>query len=148
MSSSPPSPSEPAAIEAGTPLPELRVEVTHPQLVKFAGAVDDYEPLHFDHLHATGRGYDGVIAHGWLTGALMCRVAAAWPPLREARFTEIEICYRRPNMPGPSTYGGHVVRKIINDTEIRIELALWGRNPAGETIVEGGAVALLGGGGA
>lgn len=143
MSRSHPLPSDAAAIAAGTRLPPLALDLTRQQLVKFAGAVDDYERLHFDHLFVIERGYDGVIAHGWLTGALMCRVATQWPPLAHARFTSVRVRYARPNVPGPSTYFGEVVRTFTDGASRHVELELWGENPAGERIVEGAIAAVL-----
>jgi acyl dehydratase len=143
MSISRPLPSEADPIATGMQLPPLAIDVTRRQLVKFAGAVDDYEPLHFDHLFVVERGYDGVIAHGWLTGALMCRVATQWPPLAGARFTSVRVRYARPNLPGPSTYFGQVVHTFTDAADRHVELELWGENPAGERIVEGAATAVL-----
>lgn len=53
---------------AGDALPELVKEpVARIQLVKYAGASGDFNPIHFDDGAARARGLGGVIAHGMLS---------------------------------------------------------------------------------
>ena len=52
----------------GDALPELVKEpVSRTQLVKYAGASGDYNPIHYDDEAARAGGLDGVIAHGMLS---------------------------------------------------------------------------------
>ena len=56
---------------------ELTMEsapVTTMQLVRYAGASDDYNRIHYDLPYATEAGLGGVIAHGMLTMGFMGRV--------------------------------------------------------------------------
>lgn len=48
-------------------------EVTTVQLVRYAGASDDYNRIHFDLPFAEAAGLGGVVAHGMLTMAFMGR---------------------------------------------------------------------------
>src|SRR5262249_37267276 len=49
------------------------------QLVKYAGASDDYNRIHYDQAYATNEaGLGGVIAHGMLTMAFMASAVTEW----------------------------------------------------------------------
>lgn len=52
--------------------------ITTEQLVRYAGASDDYNRIHYDLPYATAAGLGGVIAHGMLTMAFMGRAATDW----------------------------------------------------------------------
>lgn len=63
---------------AGDELPPLQVHLTRADLVRYAGASGDLNPIHWSDRVATGAGLPGVIAHGMLTMALAGRVLTAW----------------------------------------------------------------------
>lgn len=50
--------------------------VTTEQLVRYAGASEDYSRIHYDKPFAEAAGLGGIIAHGMLTMAFMGRVAS------------------------------------------------------------------------
>lgn len=50
--------------------------VTTEQLVRYAGASDDYSRIHYDKPFAEAAGLGGIIAHGMLTMAFMGRIAS------------------------------------------------------------------------
>lgn len=56
-----------AALKAGDQLPEYEKQaITKVQLVQYAGASGDFNPLHTDDAFAQSIGMNGVIAHGML----------------------------------------------------------------------------------
>jgi len=67
---------------AGDALPELaKPPVARVQLVRYAGASGDFNPIHFDDGAARARGLPSVIAHGMLSmGFLGQFVEAAFGP--------------------------------------------------------------------
>lgn len=65
-------------IEPGYELPPLSVHVTRADLVRYAGASLDFNPIHWNERVATGVGLPGVIAHGMLTMALAGRMVTDW----------------------------------------------------------------------
>jgi acyl dehydratase len=67
-----------SAVEKGTELPPLELRVTRADLVRYAGASGDLNPIHWSDRVATGVGLPGVIAHGMLTMALAARFVTAW----------------------------------------------------------------------
>ena len=54
--------------------------VTRADLVKYAGASGDQNPIHQDEGVATSVGLPGVIAHGMYTMALAARAVSTWVP--------------------------------------------------------------------
>jgi len=52
--------------------------VTRADLVRYAGASGDFNPIHWSDRTATAVGLPGVIAHGMFTMALATRAVATW----------------------------------------------------------------------
>jgi acyl dehydratase len=67
-----------AALEPGTELPEQSYRVTRADLVRYAGASGDFNPIHWSDRVATSVGLPGVIAHGMFTMALAARALDTW----------------------------------------------------------------------
>ena len=67
-----------ADVTVGTELPEQTYPVTRADLVRYAGASGDLNPIHWNERVATEVGLPGVIAHGMLTMALAARAVTAW----------------------------------------------------------------------
>jgi len=63
---------------AGDTLPSLTVRVTRADLVRYAGASGDFNPIHWSERFAVGVGLPNVIAHGMLTMALAGRLVTSW----------------------------------------------------------------------
>jgi acyl dehydratase len=68
----------PAEVSVGTTLPELTVRLTRADLVRYAGASTDFNPIHYSERFAAAVGLPGVIAHGMLTMASALRVVTDW----------------------------------------------------------------------
>jgi acyl dehydratase len=56
----------------------LTVTVTRADLVRYAGASQDFNPIHWNERTATDVGLPNVIAHGMLTMALAGRLVTDW----------------------------------------------------------------------
>ena len=67
-----------ADVAVGTELPEQTYPVTRADLVRYAGASGDFNPIHWNDRVAGEVGLPGVIAHGMLTMALAARAVSAW----------------------------------------------------------------------
>ncbi len=65
-------------IEVGTELPPLTVTFRREDLVRYAGASGDFNPIHWNDRMAGALGLPGVIAHGMLTMATAVRVVTDW----------------------------------------------------------------------
>ncbi len=64
--------------EPGAALPAREYAVTRADLVRYAGASGDRNPIHWSDRVATSVGLPGVIAHGMYTMALTARAVASW----------------------------------------------------------------------
>lgn len=65
-------------VAEGADLPGLQVQITRAELVRYAGACGDFNPIHWNERLARQAGLPGVIAHGMLTMALANRLVTAW----------------------------------------------------------------------
>lgn len=65
-------------VSEGDRLPESSVPVTRADLVRYAGASGDFNPIHWNERFATEVGLPDVIAHGMFTMALAGRVVGEW----------------------------------------------------------------------
>jgi acyl dehydratase len=63
---------------AGDELPPLEVRVHRADLVRYAGASLDFNPIHWNEKLAGEVGLPGVIAHGMFTMALAGRLVTNW----------------------------------------------------------------------
>lgn len=59
-------------------LPVRTFRVTRADLVRYAGASGDFNPIHWSDRVATAVGLPGVIAHGMFTMALVGRAVESW----------------------------------------------------------------------
>jgi acyl dehydratase len=64
--------------EVGAKLPVRVFRVTRADLVRYAGASGDFNPIHWSDRTAAKVGLPGVIAHGMLTMALVGRAVTGW----------------------------------------------------------------------
>ena len=65
-------------MQTGDVLPEQTYTVTRADLVRYAGASGDFNPIHWSERVATSVGLPGVIAHGMFTMALAARALDTW----------------------------------------------------------------------
>ncbi|WP_197320607.1 MaoC family dehydratase [Saccharomonospora sp. NB11] len=110
----------------GDELPPLSVRVTREQLVRYAGASLDFNPIHWNERFATEVGLPGVIAHGMLTMALGGRVVTDWLG-DPSRLVEYGARFTRPVVVPDDDTGALVefsgkVAQIRDDGTARIDI--------------------------
>ena len=67
-----------AAMNPGDVLPTRTFSITRADLVRYAGASGDFNPIHWSERVATSVGLPGVIAHGMLTLGLTAQAVDEW----------------------------------------------------------------------
>jgi len=72
-----------------------RFRVTRADLVRYAGASGDFNPIHWNDRFAREVGLPGVIAHGMLTMALVGRAVTHWAGAPDA-VVEYGVRFTRP----------------------------------------------------
>jgi acyl dehydratase len=65
-------------VEVGTELPPQTFPIQRVNLVQYAGASGDFNPIHWNERFATSVGLPNVIAHGMFTMAEAIRVVTDW----------------------------------------------------------------------
>ncbi|MGM9472370.1 MaoC family dehydratase [Pseudarthrobacter sp. YS3] len=65
-------------LTAGQDIGSRTIEVTRTDLVKYAGASGDFNPIHWNEAFATGVGLPGVIAHGMFTMGAAVQLVTDW----------------------------------------------------------------------
>jgi acyl dehydratase len=76
-------------------LPVKTFRITRADLVRYAGASGDFNPIHWSDRFATKVGLPGVIAHGMFTMALVGRAVAEWAGAADA-VVEYGVRFTRP----------------------------------------------------
>jgi acyl dehydratase len=82
-------------MEAGQQLPTRTFQVTRADLVRYAGASGDFNPIHWSQRTAEAVGLPGVIAHGMLTMALAGRALTDWAGAPDA-VIDFAVRFTRP----------------------------------------------------
>lgn len=83
-----------APLEAGQVLEPVSRRITRADLVRYAGASGDFNPIHWSDRVATGVGLPGVIAHGMFTLALAAEALRTWTG--DAEVVELGCKFTRP----------------------------------------------------
>jgi acyl dehydratase len=140
-------------LSVGSKREALLVEdLSRTQIVQYAGASGDFNPIHHDETFATGQaGYPSVFAHGMLTMGLTGRLLTDW--LGDGVLEDFGVRFVSQVWPGDSLTAVATIESIqpmegvegaenaeaFADVSIGIET----RNQRDETVVKGSARALL-----
>jgi acyl dehydratase len=118
-------------------------DLTRTQLVMYAGASGDYNPLHTDEVFATQvAGFPGVFAHGMLTMALSGKALTDW--VGDGRLRTFGVRFRGQVWPGDTLTTTVTVRALDQvDGEPVADLDVVTTNQAGEVVLSGTASASL-----
>jgi acyl dehydratase len=109
-----------ATLEPGSALPEQRYRVTRADLVRYAGASGDFNPIHWSDRVAGSVGLPGVIAHGMFTMALAARALDTWAG-GPGRVRELGCKFTKPVVVPDDDQGvevvvGGTVKDVTDDT--------------------------------
>ena len=120
--------SGPTDVAVGTQLPEQVYRVARADLVRYAGASGDFNPIHWNDRIATSVGLPGVIAHGMFTMALAGRAVTAWTG-DPAALLEYQVRFGRPVVVPDDDTGAEVtvrgtVAALLEDSRARVDLVV------------------------
>ncbi|QLQ40193.1 MaoC family dehydratase [Micromonospora robiginosa] len=107
-------------------LPVQTYRVTRADLVRYAGASGDFNPIHWSDRTATGVGLPGVIAHGMFTMALVGRAVAGWAGAPDA-VVDFGVRFTRPVVVPDTDEGTEievaaVVKEVTEDGLTRLDI--------------------------
>ena len=116
-----------ANLEVGAELPERVFMITRADLIRYAGASGDFNPIHYSDRVAAAVGLPGVIAHGMLTMALGATAIIDWVG-DEASVVEYGVRFSKPVVVPDDDEGTEVrftgtVAEREHDGTVRLDLA-------------------------
>ncbi len=130
-------------VEVGSDISPLIKHPTTQQLVKWAGASEDFYQIHYDKDFAQANGLPGVIVHGRLKAAFLGQLVVDWIGER-GTLKELSCNYRAMDFPGEDlTCKGKVTKKYLQGDEHCLECEIWVENAKGERTTQGSAIVLL-----
>lgn len=117
--------------------------LTRTQLVMYAGASGDYNPLHTDEIYTTQKaGYPTVFAHGMLTMGLTGKMLTNY--VGDGNLTKFGVRFTNQVWPGDTLTATANVKKIqITEEHLLVELEVKTFNQEGEIVVNGYATAAI-----
>ncbi|MEV0184223.1 MaoC/PaaZ C-terminal domain-containing protein [Streptomyces sp. NPDC050625] len=130
----------PDAVTVGSERVLRAVEnLTRTQIVQYAGAADDYNPLHTDEVYAREvAGAPTVFAHGMLSMALTGRLLAEW--FGNERVVSFAVRFKKQVWPGDDLT---VTGRVTSIEDGIAEVALSTVNQGGVEVVAGSAKVRL-----
>jgi len=112
------------------------------QIEAFAQLSGDRNPVHFDDAFAKRLGFEGHIAHGAVTAALLSAVLGMDLPGPGSVFLEQRVRFLKPVRPGDTITAALEVVRVRDDKPI-VTLAASITNDSGTRVADGELVVLL-----
>jgi acyl dehydratase len=131
-------------VKVGDTYEETLVEdISRTQLVMYAGASGDYNPLHTDEVYTSqAAGYPSVFAHGMLTMGMTGRLVTN--VVGPANVKKFGVRFTNQVWPGDTLKGKAIVEAIREeDGETLVDFKVETTNQDGKTVVVGSATARL-----
>jgi acyl dehydratase len=118
-------------------------DLTRTQIVQYAGASGDYNPLHSDEKFATeAAGYPGVFAHGMLTMGMTGRLLTDW--MGDGRLTKYGVRFSKQVWPGDALTATATVDAVREEGGTWFaDLSVVTVNQDGDMVIKGSATARL-----
>jgi acyl dehydratase len=117
-------------------------DLSRTQIVQYAGASGDYNPLHTDEPFAKMAGYPTIFAHGMLTMGLTGTMLTNW--VGDGRLTKFGVRFVSQVWPGDTLTAKATVKEIREeDGQPVVDLDLETVNQDGKAVVTGSATARI-----
>ncbi len=127
-------------VQVGDEAPSITHALTRTDLVKYAGASGDFNPMHHDEVAAQAAGLPSVFGHGMLSMGLLGKAITDYVGVENLR--SYQVRFTKQTWPGEELTTSVVVAdKRADDGEQVVELTVRLANADGEVKVEGTAVA-------
>ena len=130
-------------IELGDPVvPLSKPAISRVQIAKFAGASQDWSPLHIDDDFAKSAGYGSVFAHGAISLGFAVEAVQKW--LENGRVLCSSATFQKLVWPGDIlTAKGVVVNRYEKNGEPRVDIDVWAENQNHDIVMKGQITCLL-----
>ncbi|HEY3446904.1 MAG TPA: MaoC/PaaZ C-terminal domain-containing protein [Myxococcales bacterium] len=126
------------SLRIGDELPSLvKPAIDRVQIARFAGAANDFNPMHIDELQAKAGGMPSVFAHSLLPMSFMSQFLTDW--LRGGRLTRLAVRFVKLVWPGDvlSCKGRVLARRRDEQGRYYVDVDLWAENQKGELVLKG-----------
>ena len=129
-------------VNKGDTAPEFSHQLTRPDLVMYAGASGDFNPMHHDEIAAQASGLPSVFGHGMFTAGILAKALTDYVGVGNLRLYKIR--FTKQTWPGEVlTTHVKVEKKYTEGQEHRVDLECSVTNEAGEPKLTGVATAAL-----
>lgn len=129
-------------VNEGDAAPEFRHELTRTDLVMYAGASGDFNPMHHDEVKAQESGLPSVFGHGMFSMGLLGKAITDWVGIGNLKTYKVR--FTKQTWPGETLISTVTVtskRKDGDENLVDLEVSL--ANQDGEVKVAGEAIATL-----
>ena len=127
------------SVAAGDAGPEITHPLTRTDLVMYAGASGDFNPMHYDEIAAQQAGLPSVFGHGMFTAGLLATAVTNYVGIGNLK--SYRVRFTKQTWPGETLTTSVTVRETRPGNEIVLDCAVV--NEQGETKLLGEAVAVL-----
>jgi acyl dehydratase len=125
-------------VEVGSEAPERRLVLSRTDLVKYAGASGDFNPMHHDEILATAAGMPSVFGHGMFSMGFLCTALTDW--VGPGRVAKVAVRFSKQTWPGETLVTRVVVTAKREDGDRRlVDVECTLSNAEGEAKVVGTA---------
>jgi acyl dehydratase len=122
--------------------PVVVANITRTQIVKYAGASGDFNPIHHDELYAIRAGNDRVFAMGMMTAGFLSHMITDW--VGDGNLRKYKVRFATRIWPGDTvTCKGKITKKCTQDGKNYIEADVFAENQNSEKAIVGAMVAEL-----
>jgi len=119
--------------------PAISHPLTRTDLVMYAGASGDFNPMHTDETAAQAAGLPSVFGHGMFTAGLLATAVTNYVGI--GNLTSYRVRFTKQTWPGEVLTTSVTVREKRPGNEVVLDCAVVNEN--GETKIQGEAVAVL-----
>ena len=126
-------------VQVGDQAPAIEHKLTRTDLVMYAGASGDFNPMHTDEVAAKEAGLPSVFGHGMFSAGLLATAVTNYVGI--GNLTSYRVRFTKQTWPGEKLSTTVAVTEKRPGNEIVLECALV--NETGEAKIQGEAVAVL-----
>jgi acyl dehydratase len=126
-------------VNVGDTAPAIDHKLSRTDLVMYAGASGDFNPMHHDEVAAQAAGLPSVFGHGMFTAGLLATAVTNYVGI--GNLTSYRVRFTKQTWPGEMLSTTIAVSEKRPNNEIVLECAVVNEN--GEAKIQGEAVAVL-----
>ncbi|HYY77809.1 MAG TPA: MaoC/PaaZ C-terminal domain-containing protein [Actinomycetes bacterium] len=129
---------DPSGVRPGDALPEVAETIERADLVRYAGASGDFNPIHWNDEVAKSVGLPGVIAHGMYSMGIAARMVAGWAG-DPAAVKRLRVRFSAMIQPGQTLTARGEVAEVDGG---RVAVRFWAEDEQGNRVLSKGMAEL------